>query len=61
MIEMKQSTLVIIFCSFFTAERVKQEKLNVTCVPTSFQARQLILNSHLTLGDLEMYPQVNFF
>lgn len=40
------------------AERVKEEGLNVVCVPTSFQARQLILDNHLTLGDLEIYPKV---
>lgn len=41
------------------AERVKEEKLNVVCVPTSFQARQLILQNHLTLGDLEIYPKLD--
>lgn len=40
------------------AERVKEEGLNVVCIPTSFQARQLILDNHLTLGDLETYPKV---
>lgn len=40
------------------AERVKEEGLNVVCVPTSFQARQLILDNHLTLGDLETHPKV---
>lgn len=43
---------------YFSVERVKEENLNVICVPTSFQARQLILNNHLTLGDLETYPKV---
>ncbi|XP_012543725.1 ribose-5-phosphate isomerase isoform X2 [Monomorium pharaonis] len=41
------------------AERVKEEGLNVICIPTSFQARQLILDHHLTLGDLETYPQLD--
>ncbi|XP_078033631.1 ribose-5-phosphate isomerase [Augochlora pura] len=41
------------------AERVKEEKLHVICVPTSFQARQLILNNCLTLGDLETYPKLD--
>ena len=40
------------------AERVKQEKLSVICVPTSFQARQLIIDNGLTLGDLETVPEV---
>ncbi len=42
----------------YTVERVKQEKLNVVCVPTSFQARQLIIENGLVLGDLETHPQV---
>lgn len=37
-------------------ERVKTEKLNIVCIPTSFQAKQLILQNHLTLGELETYP-----
>ncbi|XP_076240410.1 ribose-5-phosphate isomerase [Calliopsis andreniformis] len=41
------------------AERVQNEGLNVICVPTSFQARQLILNNHLTIGDLETYPKLD--
>lgn len=38
------------------AERVNCEKLNVKCVPTSFQARQLILENKLPLSDLEVDP-----
>lgn len=41
------------------AERVKEEKLHVVCIPTSYQARQLILNNHLTLGDLESFPKLD--
>lgn len=44
---------------FFLADRVKTENLNVVCIPTSFQARQLIVNHGLTLGDLEIHPKVN--
>ena len=44
----------------FLAERVVEEELNVICVPTSFQSRQLILDNHLTLGDLETHPHVIF-
>ncbi|KAK0161469.1 hypothetical protein PV327_009936 [Microctonus hyperodae] len=36
-----------------------EENLNVVCVPTSFQARQLIVNNHLTLGDLDTSPQLD--
>lgn len=38
------------------AERVESEKLDVVCIPTSFQAKQLILNNGLKLGELETYP-----
>lgn len=38
------------------AERVKAENLNVTCIPTSFQAKQLILENHLKLGELDAHP-----
>ncbi|XP_053560266.1 ribose-5-phosphate isomerase isoform X1 [Bombina bombina] len=41
------------------AERVAQEKLNVVCVPTSFQARQLILQHGLTLTDLDRHPKLD--
>jgi len=38
------------------AERVKEEKLQVTCIPTSFQAQELIIEHGLQLGDLQRYP-----
>lgn len=41
------------------AERVKNENLQVSCVPTSFQARQLILQNGLTLTDLERHPELD--
>ncbi|XP_076831036.1 ribose-5-phosphate isomerase isoform X2 [Brachyhypopomus gauderio] len=41
------------------AERVKQEKLGVVCVPTSFQARQLILQHGLCLSDLDRHPELD--
>ncbi|XP_070261943.1 ribose-5-phosphate isomerase [Myotis yumanensis] len=41
------------------AERVKQENLNLVCVPTSFQARQLILQYGLTLSDLDRHPEID--
>jgi ribose 5-phosphate isomerase A len=40
-------------------ERLKKEGLDVICVPTSFQARQLILENGLRLGDLEQYPELD--
>ncbi|KAK3890086.1 hypothetical protein Pcinc_005931 [Petrolisthes cinctipes] len=41
------------------AQRVHKEGLKVTCVPTSFQARQLIVNNNLILSDLEITPQLD--
>ncbi|XP_061781126.1 ribose-5-phosphate isomerase [Nerophis lumbriciformis] len=41
------------------AERVRQEKLNIVCVPTSFQARQLILQHGLVLSDLDRHPELD--
>lgn len=41
------------------AERVKAENLDVVCIPTSFQAKQLIVNNGLKLGELEIYPELD--
>ena len=38
------------------AERVKDEKLNIICIPTSFQSKQLIVQNNLKIGELEMHP-----
>lgn len=47
----------------FVVERIKQrvqeEKLNITCFPTSFQAKQLIVDGGLTLGNLESAPSLD--
>uniref|UniRef100_A0A8D9B7S9 ribose-5-phosphate isomerase n=1 Tax=Cacopsylla melanoneura TaxID=428564 RepID=A0A8D9B7S9_9HEMI len=41
------------------AERIGNEHLNIVCVPTSFQARQLILSNKMQIGDLETHPQLS--
>lgn len=41
------------------AERVETEKLKVTCIPTSFQAKQLIIKHNLTLGELDTNPAID--
>lgn len=41
------------------AERVETERLNVTCIPTSFQAKQLIVKHNLTLGELDTSPVID--
>ncbi|XP_022906310.1 ribose-5-phosphate isomerase [Onthophagus taurus] len=38
------------------AERVQKENLNITCVPTSFQTRQLLIKYELPVSDLEQTP-----
>ncbi|KAJ7403859.1 Ribose-5-phosphate isomerase [Willisornis vidua] len=43
----------------FPAERVKEENLTIVCIPTSFQARQLILQNGLTLSDLDRHPELD--
>lgn len=40
-------------------ERIENENLNIICIPTSFQARQLIVNNKLKLGELEIYPNLD--
>ncbi|PFX21113.1 Ribose-5-phosphate isomerase [Stylophora pistillata] len=41
------------------AERVKDEKLHLLCVPSSFQAQQLIIQHKLTLSDLDRTPELD--
>ncbi|XP_055613748.1 ribose-5-phosphate isomerase [Uranotaenia lowii] len=41
------------------AERVSKEGLKLVCIPTSFQARQLIIEHGLVLGDLEQHPTID--
>lgn len=40
-------------------ERVKSEKLNLICIPTSFQSYQLITTNKLNLGSLDQYPKID--
>ena len=41
------------------AEKVKQSGLDIRCVPTSFQARKLILEHGLVLSDLECEGRID--
>ena len=38
---------------------MREEKLSVVCVPTSFQSTQLISEGGLQLGDLNRYPELD--
>lgn len=49
----------VVFAVQRLAERVKNEKLNIICIPTSFQARQLIVENQLNLGDLDRNPKLD--
>jgi len=41
------------------AEINKTEDLNLKCIPTSFQSRQLIVDNGLTLVTLDQYPEID--
>jgi len=41
------------------AQRVKEEKLSIVCVATSFQATNLIIQNGLQLGDLNRFPELD--
>lgn len=49
----------VIFAVERLAERVRNEKLNVKCIPTSFQARQLVIKHGLPLTDLDVNPELD--
>ncbi|GFN75500.1 ribose-5-phosphate isomerase [Plakobranchus ocellatus] len=49
----------IVFAVKRIAERNQSEKLNLICIPTSFQARQLIQDYGLALGSLETSPEID--
>ncbi|KAF5270115.1 hypothetical protein FQA39_LY08527 [Lamprigera yunnana] len=49
----------IIYAVERLAERVKNEDLNVVCIPTSFQSTQLIIDHQLKLGELNVYPELD--
>uniref|UniRef100_A0A2M3ZKX6 Ribose-5-phosphate isomerase n=2 Tax=Nyssorhynchus TaxID=44543 RepID=A0A2M3ZKX6_9DIPT len=49
----------VVYAVLRIAERVKAEGLQLVCIPTSFQARQLIIENGLVLGDLESNPQLD--
>lgn len=41
------------------AQRVKEENLDVVCIPTSFQSYQLIVQHGLKLGSLDSHPEID--
>jgi len=49
----------IVFAVEHLKARAAKENLKIICIPTSFQARELILQSGLTFGDLNDYPELD--
>ncbi|XP_055695406.1 ribose-5-phosphate isomerase [Lutzomyia longipalpis] len=49
----------VVYAVHRLAKKVTKEKINVTCIPTSFQARQLIIGHGLTLSELELHPEID--
>lgn len=49
----------VVFAVERLAQRVKTEGLRVVCIPTSFQAHQLIVQNGLELGDLDRNPHLD--
>nr|CAH8854717.1 unnamed protein product [Trichobilharzia regenti] len=43
----------------YIAEQVKKQHLHIQCIPTSFQARQLLISHKLPVTDLEMCEQID--
>lgn len=41
------------------SERVRNENLHVTCIPTSFQSKQLLVKNGLQIGDLDEHPELD--
>ncbi|KAJ3137657.1 hypothetical protein HK100_000501 [Physocladia obscura] len=56
----KGSGSTVIFCVERLAQRFKSESLNIrACIPTSFQATQLILEAGLPLAELNAHPVID--
>ncbi|CAH8562305.1 unnamed protein product [Schistosoma guineensis] len=43
----------------YIADKVKKENLQIQCIPTSFQARQLLINHKLPVTDLDVCEQID--
>ncbi|TPX61415.1 ribose-5-phosphate isomerase [Spizellomyces sp. 'palustris'] len=50
----------VVFCVERLAQRVKSENLGIkACIPTSFQAKQLIIEAGLPLAELNQFPDID--
>ncbi|MHA2306929.1 MAG: ribose-5-phosphate isomerase A, partial [Candidatus Hodarchaeales archaeon] len=43
----------------YAVNKITEMKINVQCIPTSFQSYQLILKNKLNLVTLDQYPEVD--
>lgn len=41
------------------AERIKNENLDITCIPSSFQSKQLLIKHDLKISDLEAHTKID--
>ncbi|CAF0708522.1 unnamed protein product [Brachionus calyciflorus] len=53
------SGTTIVYAVERLAERVKQENLDIQCVPSSFQAKQLLAKNNLKITDLETFTSID--
>ncbi|MHA1940660.1 MAG: ribose 5-phosphate isomerase A [Candidatus Hodarchaeales archaeon] len=51
------STIVYVIESL--KQFLSEKKFQIICIPTSYQSKQLILDSQLTLGSLDQYPKID--
>ncbi len=49
----------VVYAVQHLAERIQSKKWHVVCIPTSYQARQLIIDHNLILGTLDQYPRID--
>lgn len=53
------SGTTVIFAVKRLAERFHNDNIHVKCIPTSFQARQLVIEHKLPLTDLDIHPKID--
>lgn len=44
---------------FIKAERIKSENLDIICIPSSFQSKQLLIKHDLKISDLEAHTKID--
>lgn len=50
----------VVYCVKRISEKVKRGEIEIkACIPTSFQAKEMIINAGLPLGELNQYPVID--